>query len=670
MWEQWFEKAHSLPLTVISGLFALASGYLHLTDQVWAFDPGWVTLLISGLPIAVGGVYYLIKERVITSWLLIGIAMAACIWLGEVMAAVEVAWIMAFGEFLEHKTVSRAQRGLTRLLSQEPVRGRRLTADAQEEIVEAEAISVGDVLRVRPGETIPVDGIVLTGETAVDEAMLTGESLPANKLPGDTVLGGTVNGFGAIDIRATQVGEDSSMQRLVRLVREAEQDPAPVQRTVDRWVAWLVPTAIALALLVFAANWYWGTPLNEAIFRAVTVLVVFCPCALALATPMAIVAAIGQATKYGVIIKSGAALEEMGRVRLLALDKTGTITTGTPAVADVRSFGDLEPAAVLQLAATAESRSEHPLGRAILADAEGKGMRPAEVRDFALTAGRGVAATLADGTVVRCGSEAYLSAAGAAFPPGATAEATALREEGYIVIAVARNDRAVGLVAFADAVRPQMPAVLAALDATGTQTVMLTGDNLRTAAQIGKEVGVNEVYARLLPEDKVAFLVAKQNEGKHIAMVGDGINDAAALRRANVGIAVGGTAGDMTIEAADIVLPGSDMSRLPYLVRLAQKTLRAIHVNIAIALGLNIAGVLLSLVGYLTPVTGAIVHNAGAILVALHAIRLYEKKVPSGVPDSIPTDKCILVRCLECGEVHCVNTHHSHAHHHPTMSAQ
>lgn len=670
MWERWFEKAYSLPPILVSGLFALASGYLHLAGREWSPDPGWVTLLISGLPLAAEGIYYFVKEKIITSRLLIGIAMAACIGLGEVLAAAEVAWIMAFGEFLEDRTVSRAQRGLTQLLSRKPVQGRRLTATAQEEIVAAEAIAVGDILRVRPGETIPADGVVLSGETAVDEAMLTGESIPANKFVGDTVLGGTVNGFGAIDIRATKVSEDSSMQRLVRLVREAEKDPAPVQRTVDRWVARLVPTALGLAVAVFAVNLYWGTPWQESVFRAVTVLVVFCPCALALATPMAIVAAIGQATKYGVIIKSGAALEEMGRVRLVALDKTGTITTGTPSVATVRGFGGRESAEVLRLAAAAESRSEHPLGRAIFAAATAEGTELAAVRDFELTAGRGIAATLTDGTVVRCGSEAYLAAAGVEFPGAAANEASALRAAGYIVIAVARDARAIGLVALADALRPQMPAVIAALEAAGARTVMLTGDNLRTAAQVGQEAGVNEVYARLLPEDKVAFLTARQREGVHVAMVGDGINDAAALRRANVGIAVGGTAGDMTVEAADIVLPGEDMSRLPYLLRLARKTLRTIHANIAVALGLNIAGVLLSLVGYLTPVTGAIVHNAGAILIALYAMYLYEKKVPSGVPESIPTDKCILVRCLECGEVHCVNTHHRHARHHASVSAQ
>ncbi len=364
MWERWMEKALGVRMTIVSGLFVAVSAYYHIIGEHPVWDPGWITLLISGVPIVYGALYWLFKEKTITSWLLITVAMVACVSLDEVFAAAEVAWIIAIGEILEAKTVSRARRGLTELLSQAPTQGRRVNADGKvEEVVAAEEIAVGDILRILPGETIPVDGIVVSGTTAVNEAMLTGESLPADKQVGAEVYSGTTNGFGSIDIRATKVGEDSSMQRLVRLVKEASEQQAPVQRIVDRWVVYLIPAAIAFAILTFAINLWWGTSQTDALYRAVTVLVVFCPCALALATPTSVVAAIGQATKSGVIVKSGAALEEMGRIDTIAFDKTGTITSGKLAVVEAKSLlPDLSVEDMLRVAAAVEARSEHPLG--------------------------------------------------------------------------------------------------------------------------------------------------------------------------------------------------------------------------------------------------------------------------------------------------------------------
>ena len=369
MWDRWWEWALRPRMMVLMTVLLLVSAHGHLTNNTFLqmYDPGWGVLLLAGIPLLFGGIENLVKEKELTSWLLVGIALVACVALGEVFAATEVAWIMAFGEWLEGRTVQRARRGLEQILAQTPVQGRRINDAGETEMVAAEEIRVGDRLSVHPGETIPADGVVLTGATAVDEAMLTGESLPVDKRDGSEVFGGTVNGFGAIEMRATKVGADASMQRLVRLVREAENEQAPVQRTVDRWVRYLVPTAIALSLIVFALNFWWGTPLTATIYRTVTVLIVFCPCALALSTPTAIVAAIGQATKAGVIIKSGAALEVMGRIDTLALDKTGTITTGALAVTDVLPLrDDVSEQELLALAAAAEEQSEHPLGKAIL----------------------------------------------------------------------------------------------------------------------------------------------------------------------------------------------------------------------------------------------------------------------------------------------------------------
>ncbi len=637
MWDRWWEWALRPRMMVLMTVLLLVSAHGHLTNNTFLqmYDPGWGVLLLAGIPLLFGGIENLVKEKELTSWLLVGIALVACVALGEVFAATEVAWIMAFGEWLEGRTVQRARRGLEQILAQTPVQGRRINDAGETEMVAAEEIRVGDRLSVHPGETIPADGVVLTGATAVDEAMLTGESLPVDKRDGSEVFGGTVNGFGAIEMRATKVGADASMQRLVRLVREAENEQAPVQRTVDRWVRYLVPTAIALSLIVFALNFWWGTPLTATIYRTVTVLIVFCPCALALSTPTAIVAAIGQATKAGVIIKSGAALEVMGRIDTLALDKTGTITTGALAVTDVLPLrDDVSTEEVLALAAAAEEQSEHPLGKAILQKAREVGVTLPAHTDFVMTGGRGVSVRLTDGSVLYAGSERYLAQEGIDIAPTVEAVLNELRSNGKIAVLVAQADQLIGVVAFADTVRAQMPAVTAALQRARLTPVMLTGDNAQTAKFVGATVGIDEVHARLLPEDKVTYIAAQQKAGRRVAMVGDGVNDAAALKRADVGIAIGGTAGDMAIEAADIILPGSDMTRLPYLARLSQKTLRTIHINLAIALSLNILGVILSLFGWLTPVTGAIVHNAGSIIVSLHAIWLYETKILTGVQEA------------------------------------
>lgn len=661
MVDRWMTYALGVQMTFVSALFLLVSGCAHMMDIHWGYDPGWVTLLISGIPIVYGGIYWFVKEKIVTSWLLIAIAMGACIWLGEVFAAAEMAWIIALGEILEGRTVARARRGLTSLLAQAPQTGRRILVDGvHTETVAIESLAVGDILRILPGETIPADGTVRVGTTSVDESMMTGESLPVEKAPGAHVWSGTLNGFGTIDIEATEVGENSTMQRLVRLVQEASEQPAQVQRTVDRWVGYVIPVSIACAVLTGVVNYLWGIPLTAAIYRAVTVLVVFCPCALALATPTAIVAAIAQATKHGIIIKSGAALEMLGRLQALALDKTGTITTGTMAVQDVWAVhADIEE--VLVLAASVEARSEHPIGQALQEYVHKQSWKIVPVKEVEVVGGRGIAATVR-GKQVMVGNEAYLREAGLILPEAVCGQAERWRGQGQIVIWIARGQEVLGCVSLADTIRPSMDRALYELQGMGVYTTMLTGDNTATAAHVGSFAGVHEVYAKLLPEDKVSYIEEQQRQGLRIGMVGDGINDAAALRKADIGIAMGGTAGDITLEAADIIMPGKDVTRLPYLFALARKTLRTIHINIAIALGLSIIGVVFSFFGWLTPVTGAIVHNAGSILVALHAMALYGLRMEKNKDkiEAVTVEHCIQVHCDECGDEYCVNQKHAH----------
>lgn len=645
MWDRWLRVTSSWQMLLVSGVFMAVSTYYHFQGQYPLYDPGWVTVLISGVPILVAAVQSLAHGR-LTSACLVSLGMLACIFIGEVVAASEVAWLIAVGESLEEMTVSRARRGLADAFARIPTEARRLLPDGTEEVVPVDAVAVGDTLRIRPGEQIPVDGIVRGGVSAVNESMLTGEPLPADKEVGAKVYGGTLNGFGALTVEATRVGEDSSYQRLVRAVREAEGERAPIERTIDRWVTWLVPAALVLAAVVALGGLAYGWPRTAAINRAVTVLVIFCPCALALATPTAVAAAIGQATRYGVIIKSGAVLEAAGRIECMAIDKTGTLTVGRPEVTELYSVnGDRD--GLLAMAAAAERNSEHPLAQAVLRAAEVSRLAVAEPEKFVATAGRGVSAKLADGTIVHCGSEAFLEDLGVAIRDDGTI--AAWRERGTIAILVAVNRLFVGAIGFADTLREQVPEVLETLGRYDVHTVMLTGDHYETAMHIGKQIKIDEVKARLLPTEKADQIRDWQSTGKVVAMVGDGINDAVALQRADVGIAMGDTAGDTAIAAADIILPGEDLTRLPYLVRLSRAALRTVRANMVIALGLNIFGLILAILGILTPGLGAIFHNLGSVLVALHSASLYKRDFqPPKVP-ALP-------------EVH-HHDHHDHHHH-------
>lgn len=398
-------------MAIVSGVFLVASLIFMLTKTEVLLDPAWVTVIISGYPLLYLAVTRLIFEKWISSALLISIAMIASISIGELFAAGEVAFIMAIGAILEDMTVARAKKGLSKLIALAPVEGRKLVkidGKITEEIISATEIVEGDLLRVLPGETIPVDGKIVSGNTSVDQSIMTGESIPIDKAAGDEVFCGTMNCFGSIDIKATNVGEDSSLQKLIFMVQEAENKKAPMQQIVDRWAMWLVPIALLIAVGAFAFNLLLGADSMEALNRAVTVLVVFCPCALALATPTSIMAAIGQATKHGVIIKSGEALEKMGQVDTIAFDKTGTLTFGKLEVSEIVSFdAGIDEKDLLVLTASAEAKSEHPLGKAIVAHALECGLLLSETYDFQMVPGKGIF-TEVSGKKLFCGNEKYL----------------------------------------------------------------------------------------------------------------------------------------------------------------------------------------------------------------------------------------------------------------------
>lgn len=611
------------PALALGGLCLIASfalfghGHAAAGTSFHLFDPAWVTLVMCGVPVLREAGEGLFVDRQIRSALLISTAMVACVAIGQLFAAGEVAFIMALGEKLEAFTVNRAKKGLRTLVSLAPQTA-RLVAGTDVREVAIDAVAVGDAVMVKPGETIPVDGVVVEGSTSVDQRVMTGESLPVDKTAGDAVYSGTVNRFGTIVLTVTKAGVDSSLQKLIRLVREAETKKAPMQRIADKWAGILVPVSLSVAVLTFLGAWYVLGDVHAALVRGVTVMVVFCPCALALATPTSVMAAIGQATKFGVVVKSGEALEKMGHVTVACFDKTGTLTTGRLRVSDVSD------AETLTLAAAVEAKSEHPLAQAICA-AE-TDVPPCA--DFTMKPGKGVKGVV-EGRTVLCGTDAWLRENGATADAAVERAAAARRREGKAVVLVAVDGATRGFVALADTVRPEAKAALADLAATGVTSCLLTGDHAATAACVARELGVDEVKAELLPEDKAKAVAAIEADGRRCCMVGDGVNDAVALKTAHVGIAMGGAGSDIAVEAADIALVGDDISKIAYLKRLSVACVKLIKFNIALSMSINAVAILLSVLGVLGPVSGALVHNVGSVLVVLNGALLYDRKFRS-----------------------------------------
>ncbi len=615
----------SIPATVISGIFLLGDFIPHLTEKIGgalpfktSFHPAIVTIIISGTPILYSSIKKFIKNRGISrisSALLISIAMIAAIIIGDIFAAGEVAFIMAIGEILEELTTARAKKGLKNLISLSPTTTRRIK-NGQEEIMPADKIKVGDIIRVLSGETIAVDGIIVGGNTSVDQSVMTGESLPVDKTVGDEIYCGTMNCFGSVDVRATRVGEDSSLQRLISLVKQAEENKAPMARTADRWASLLVPAALLIAILTGI--------ITRDIVRAVTVLVVFCPCALVLATPTAIMAAIGQATKHGVIIKSGEALEKMSRADTVAFDKTGTLTMGTLSVSDVVPF-NTNVDTLLSLTASAELKSEHPLGKAITEYAHQNKINITEPQEFKMLTGKGVCAAV-NGKNVLCGSEQFITQNKISINSQMSKLLDVLRSQGKATVISVYDGDILGVIALTDTLRTDTKDIINRLSILNTDTVLLTGDNILTAEFFANQVGIKNIYAQLLPDGKVEKISEMQKNAKTVCMVGDGVNDAPALKTADIGIAMGNVGSDIAVDAADIALINDDISKLPYLKRLANATVNTIKFSIFLSLFINIAAVILSVLGLLNPTTGALVHNLGSCFVILIAALLYDRK--------------------------------------------
>ena len=603
---EWGGIKKEITLLAISGVALVVSIFDLLPLP---FDAAWVAIVLCGIPIVLEALIGLITAFDIKADVLVSLALIAAVLIGEDFAAGEVAFIMQLGALLEDVTVARARAGIEKLVHLTPQTARLLLPDG-ENIVPAGQVRVGDRLRVLPGESIPVDGVITSGQTSINQAVMTGESLPVDKTVGDEVSSGTVNQYGAFEMRATKVGEDSSIQRMIRLVQSADAGKARIVGQADRWATWIV----VIALTAAALTWL----ITGEIIRAVTILVVFCPCALVLATPTAIMAAIGNATRHGFLVREGDALERLAAVRKIAFDKTGTLTYGTPRVVAVAStLAGLDRAGLYALAAGAEQLSEHPLGKAVVAGyrEENSGeIAPAE--SFEMLPGRGVSAVV-DGRRVLAGNPQLLADHGVAVSPDA--ERQRLLEEGATMIYVAADGVFAGYLALSDTLRAESAATIAALEAAGVRPVLLTGDHESAAGAIAARLGIREVRAGCLPEDKLEEIGRWQRDGVHVCMIGDGVNDAPALKKADVGIAMGGVGSDIAVDAADIALVNDDIRELPHLLALSRRMMRTIKCNLAFSMTLNFIAIALAITGILNPVVGALVHNAGSVLVIVNS---------------------------------------------------
>lgn len=612
--KQWFsdEEKRNLMFVIISGVALLFSLFKWFSKDL-PFDLSWIAIVLCGIPIIIGAFKGLVFEHDIKADVLVSIALIASIFIKEYFAAGEVAFIMAIGTLLENGTARKAHEGIEKLLKLTPHTARVLR-DGVETVIPADQVVYGDTLIVLAGETIAVDGIVLSGQTSIDQSVMTGESLPVDKTVGDIVTSGTVNQFGVFTMKATKIGKDSSLQRMIRLIEEAEANKAPIISITDRWATWMVWAALATAVLT-------GIATGELI-RAVTVLVVFCPCAFILATPTAIMAGIGNASKYGIIIRSGDALERFSKIRHIAFDKTGTLTHGKLKVIAVRSLDDTLPEnKLMYYAASVEQRSEHPIGKAILSYYQSQNGNTKEPQNFSLLAGMGVKATIDELNVV-VGKTDMLKELGIEVTQQVQTATNAFLNEGATIVYIGISNTLVGFIALADTVREDAPKIISRLKELHLEPMLLTGDNPSTAKHISGLVGISNVKSNLLPEDKMKEIEKYENKNEFVCMIGDGINDALALKSAYAGVAMGGVGSDIAVEAADAVLVSDDIQRIPYLIRISQKVMHKINQNIIFSMSLNFIAVVLSVIGVLNPVLGALVHNTGSVAVVINSALL------------------------------------------------
>jgi len=603
-------------LFLILSAFSLLISFLHIWNS--KIDVAWVAIILCGVPIVKGAIEGLITEFDIKADVLVALALVASVLIGETFAAGEVAFIMTLGALLEERTVAKARAGIEKLVNLTPPTA-RVVRDGEESIIPAEQVKVSDMLRVLAGETIAVDGLIISGQTSINQSVMTGESLPVDKGIGDEVFSGTVNQFGTFDMKATKVDEDSSLKRMIKLVESADASKAEIVGMADRWATWIV----VIALLSAAGTWF----VTGEIIRSVTILVVFCPCSLVLATPTAIMAGIGNATKHGILIREGDALERLAKVTRIAFDKTGTLTYGKPAVVAIESFNpDVSSEKLLTITASAELRSEHPLGKAIVSHFKATSKTTLEdPQEFTLIAGRGVKSMISGDTIF-AGNAELLNENSIIISKDIMDKASVYKNEGSTIIYVAINSFGSGFIVLSDTLRKDSASMIKKLHSINVESILLTGDNPEAASHIAKSVGITDVHSECLPEDKLSAIEQYQNKNELICMIGDGINDAPALKKAYVGIAMGGIGSDIAVDAADIALVNDDIKSIPHLFSLSQKTMTTIKWNLSLSMLLNFIAIILAMTGILNPILGALVHNVGSVAVIINSALLLNFK--------------------------------------------
>ena len=605
---EWGGTKKDITCLVISAIALLLSIFDLLPDL--PFNIAWVSIILCGIPIILEAIIGLVTAFDIKADVLVSLALIASVCIHEDFAAGEVAFIMQLGGLLEELTVARARAGIERLVHLTPTTARKMIDD-QEVMVNADEVEKDDLLKVLPGETIPVDGIIIEGNTSINQAVMTGESLPIDKGAGDEVSSGTVNQFGAFIMKATKVGEDSSIQRMIRLVQSADANKAKIVGLADRWATWVVIIALSAALL----TWIF----TGQIIRAVTILVVFCPCSLVLATPTAIMAAIGNATKHGFLIREGDALERLAKVKKVTFDKTGTLTIGIPKVVKVESFNKEDQELIYSYCASIEANSEHPLGKAIVSCYKQNIQKPLlECTQFEMIPGQGVKGIVENHQIL-AGNQKMMEEAKLIIEESMLESMNEQLSQGSTVTIVAIDDHIAGIIALADSIRNESKGMVQSLKSLKVTPVLLTGDHKAAAYSIASQLGIEDVHAQCLPEDKLNTIEYYQSQGEMICMIGDGINDAPALKKANVGIAMGKVGSDIAVDAADIALIDDEIKELPHLFALSQKMMRKIKFNLTFSMTLNFIAIILAMTGILNPVIGALVHNSGSVFVIINS---------------------------------------------------
>ena len=597
-----FTKEEKIDITLIAiSAVSLIISFILSLEYV-----SWIAVILCGLPIFKECGEGLITEFDIKADLLVSLAIIASLMIGEVFAAGEIATIMAIGGFLEEYTVSKAQGRIEELVKMTPQVATRIENGIEEKIP-VEKVEIGDILKVLPGESIPTDGVIVKGETSINQSTLTGESLPVDKKENDEVFSGTTNLYGSFTMKTTKISQESSFQKLIKLVESSEPENSRIVRAADKWATMIVVIAFTLAVLTYLTTFE--------ITRSVTILVVFCPCALVLATPTAIMAAIGNLTKYGILVKDGESLEELAKVDELVFDKTGTLTNGTPEVVKIISDN---PREMMHLLVSLESKSEHPLAKSIVKYCNSEDVL--EVTDFKMHIGKGVSGTI-NGSKIIAGNKKLLKS------ENINLKTDNEPQNGEIQIFVAKDGEILGNVELADILRKNSKRTITKLKGLRIKTTMLTGDNEKTAQHIAKQVKVRNVISNCLPEDKTEYIKREQTLKHRVAMIGDGINDAPSLKKANVGIAMGDIGSDVSVEAADIALVNDNIEDIPHLIGIARKTIRIIHIGIGFALALNILAMALAILGILNPIEGALIHNIGSVIVIIYSSTLVRYKL-------------------------------------------